>query len=112
MRGKGGERPADVIPLVRFALGQADELAPYAERVEARFAAWLADQEAAGRRFDGGQRRWLEAIRDHVARSLRIDPLDFEEVPFSQQGGLAAFAAAFGPEFSKVLDELNEVLVA
>lgn len=51
-------------------------------------------------------------IRDHVAGSLRIDPADFEEVPFRQRGGLGKVYDLFGDDLDTLLDELNEVLVA
>ena len=51
-------------------------------------------------------------IRDHVATSLRLDSDDFELVPFHDKGGLGKAHQLFGPDLPKVLDELNEVLVA
>lgn len=38
----------DVVSLVRFAFHQEDELVPFQSRVEERYAAWLAAQEASG----------------------------------------------------------------
>ena len=68
----------DLVSLVRFALHQDDELVPFPEQVEARFAAWLAAAGGRGRRFTAEQRAWLELIRDHIAASLRIEPDDFD----------------------------------
>lgn len=48
--------------------------------------ATVAGQEKNGKRFTGEQRQWLEAIRDHVAASLTIEPDDFEFEPFVQRG--------------------------
>jgi type I restriction enzyme R subunit len=112
VRGSGGKMLTDIVALVRFALHQLDELAPFREGVDARFAAWLAGQEAAGRRFTAEQRRWLDAIKDHIAASYRIELDDFEYTPFAQNGGLGRVYQVFGDELNGLLDELNEVLAA
>ena len=113
VRGAGGRRLwTDIVSLVRYALHQEDELAPYPERVTARFGDWLASQEAGGRRFTDEQHEWLELIRDHIAANLAIDRDDFDMVPFNQRGGLGKVYALFGEELNPLLDELNEVLAA
>jgi type I restriction enzyme R subunit len=113
VRGAGGRRLwTDIVSLVRFALHQEVELAPYPERVAARFRDWVAQQEAGGRRFTAEQREWLELIRDHIAANLAIDLDDFDMVPFNQKGGLGKVYALFGEELNPLLDELNEVLAA
>jgi type I restriction enzyme, R subunit len=112
VRGSGARVVADLVSLVRFALHQENELAPYPEAVQARFEAWLADQESHGRRFTAEQRQWLEAIRDHIATSLRIERDDFDQTPFSEKGGLGRFYEVFGEEMDRVIEELNEVLAA
>jgi type I restriction enzyme R subunit len=104
------ERVADLVSLVRFAVGQSDTLAPFEETVRERFAAWLAAQESAGRVFTTEQKRWMEMIRDHVAASLAVEADDFEYVPFSELGGLGAAYAAFGDTLYPLLEELNTVL--
>ena len=91
---------------------QEDELAPYPERVAARFRDWLDRQEVGVRSFTAEQREWLELIRDHIAANLAIDLDDFDMVPFNQRGGLGKVYALFGEELNPLLDELNEVLAA
>jgi type I restriction enzyme R subunit len=54
----------DIVSLVRFAIHQQDELHPFEEDVNARFARWMAQQQGKGRKFIDEQRQWLEAIRD------------------------------------------------
>lgn len=41
----------DLVSLVRFTLGQDDELVPYAKTVQHRYAGWLRQQEQAGATF-------------------------------------------------------------
>lgn len=103
---------SDVVSLVRYALHQDPQLVPFAERVNERFARWLAEQETRGRTFTAEQRLWLEAIRDHVSANLEIAMDDFEYAPFNTLGGAGKAFKLFGAELGKVMDELNEVLAA
>ena len=113
VRGAGTQRLfTDVVSLVRFALHQDGELVPYAERVNERFAAWMLQQENAGRRFTDEQRKWLEAIRDHVGGSVEIGIDDLEQVPFKRFGGMGKAYKVFGEGIEGLLAELNEALAA
>ena len=51
VRGSGPRVLSDIVSLVRYAIGQADELAPFEDAVRQRFQGWLAMQETAGRAF-------------------------------------------------------------
>ena len=86
VRGSGQRTLADIVSVVRYAIGGADELVPFADGVHDRFQGWLAMQETARRAFTPEQRRWLEDIRDHIAGSVSIEMGDFEYAPFNQQG--------------------------
>ena len=112
VRGSGQRVLADIVSLVRFAIGEEDELIPFADQVHERFQGWLAMQQTGGRDFTEEQLRWLEAIRDHIAGSVSIEPRDFQFAPFSQRGGLARAHALFGDDLSGLLEELNLELVA
>ncbi len=112
VRASGGKVLADIVSLVRFALHQEGELAPYRDKVSQRFAAWLSTQESNGHKFNPEQRQWLEAIRDHIAESLTIESDDFEYVPFAQRGGLGKAMNLFGKDLQSILNELNEALAA
>jgi len=106
------KRFADLIPLVRFALQQQPVLAPFADSVAERFGRWLKVKADAGIVFTPEQMTWLEAIRDHIATSLSIEPDDFDYAPFSQRGGLGKVHQLFGEQLPVLLDELNEALAA
>jgi type I restriction enzyme R subunit len=112
VRGSGGKVLADIVSLVRFALHQEGELRPYREQVSHRFTEWMEEQEKSARKFTAEQTQWLEAIRDHIATSLAIEPDDFEYVPFSQRGGLGKARALFGDNLAPLLAELNSRLAA
>ncbi len=110
--GAGGDALVDLVALVRHEITPGETLAPLADQVEARFRDWLAERESRGQTFTPEQRRWLDAIKDHIATSLAVDRDDFEYAPFSQMGGLGAVYGAFGEDLGAVLDELNERLAA
>ena len=111
VRGSGPRVLSDIVSLVRYAIGQADELAPFEDAVQ-RFQGWLAMQETAGRAFTPEQVRSLEDIRDHIAGSFSIDMSAFQYAPFSQHGGLGQAYNLFGEKLAPLLDELNLELVA
>jgi type I restriction enzyme R subunit len=103
----------DLVSLVRFAMQQTNELAPYPERVQANFKAWLAQhQQTNNNPFTQEQQHWLEMIRDHIAANLGIEIDDFEYAPFNTQGGLGKVHQLFGAELPKVIEELNRELAA
>jgi type I restriction enzyme R subunit len=112
VRGSGTRVLTDLVSLVRFALGQDDELVAYPELVRERFDAWLLQQENAGRTFTAEQRAWLERIRDHIAGSMGITPDDFAYTPFVEHGGLGRASLVFGGDLRPLLDELTEALAA
>ena len=112
VRGSGQRQLADIVSLVRYAIGEADELAPFADRVHERFQGWLAMQEIAGRAFTAEQVQWLEAIRDHIVGSVSLELDDFQYPPFNQRGGLHRAYTLFGDELPQLLEKLNLELVA
>ena len=112
VRGSGQRVLADVVSLVRYAIGESEELAPFADGVHQRFEGWLAMQPSAGRSFTDEQIRWLELIRDHIAGSVSVEMGDFQYAPFNQQGGLGKAYELFGDRLPEVIEELNAGLVA
>ncbi len=103
----------DLVSLVRFAMQQTNELAPYPERVQANFKAWLAQHHQTDtNKFTQEQQHWLEMIRDHIAANLGIEIDDFEYAPFNTEGGLGKVHQLFGAELPKVIEELNRELAA
>lgn len=112
VKGAGPQKfLTNIISLIRFAIGISDVLEPFPETVNQRFDQWLLEQEKLGRTFTPTQREWLEMIKDHIAASVSIEIYDLQNMPFSQRGGLLKAYDLFG-ELDKLLEELNEVLVA
>ena len=114
VRGAGEKRLlTDLVQLVRHAIHEADELAPYREDVERRFYEWLGRQERAGRTFTAEQVEWLEMIRDHVAVNLDVRPDDLWRSPFEERGGAVRAKAVFdGADLGALLSEINDALAA
>lgn len=112
VRGTPQRVLADLISLVRFTIGEANELAPFAETVQERYDAWLTAQQKAGRIFSIDQKQWLAMIRDHIATSLQIEMDDFDDVPFHEKGGRMKVYTLFGEELPNLIAELNGALAA
>jgi type I restriction enzyme R subunit len=112
VRGKGGQQLVDVIALVRHAINPQTPLAPVGMTVEERYQQWITEKQAAGTAFTADQRKWLDAIKDHIASSLNIEQDDLEEVPFNQIGGMGRAYELFGDQLNAILDELNMRLAA
>lgn len=112
VRGKGGKKLVDVIAMVRHAIDPNTQLAPVDMTVEERYQQWIAEKQSAGVVFTADQRKWLDAMKDHIAASLNIEQDDLEEVPFNTIGGLGRAYELFGDELAAILDELNMRLAA
>ena len=112
VRGAGSERLlTDLISLVRHAVQLEDELVPYPEQVQRRYAQWLADQEAAGRAFTQPQRWWLDRIAERIGIDLAVTAETFAYGEFYDRGGLFGVVRALGPGWMQVVQEMNEALV-
>ena len=112
VRGKGGRQLVDVIALVRHAMDPNTPLAPVGVTVQERYQQWMSEKQSSGVMFTADQRKWLDAIKDHIAASLNIEQDDLEEVPFNSIGGLGRAYELFGDKLNAILDELNERLAA
>ena len=102
----------DLVRLVRFALGQEDDLVPYADLVAERYGAWLLQQEQAGALFTAEQRWWLDRIADTVAESAGVTADDLDAAPFTERGGVDGAVRDLGPGVAELLETLNEELTA
>ncbi len=112
VRGSGHRVNTDLVSLVRFTLGEAEELVSYPDLVNERFEAWLLQQSNSGRLFSQEQAAYLELIKDRIATNLGIAPTELMAPPFSSQGGLGKARQLFGTELSSLLDELTQALAA
>ncbi len=102
----------DLISIIRFEMGYVDNLSPFADRVNYNFMQWTFRRNTGAVHFTEEQMEWLRLIKDHVITSLSIELSDLDLTPFGRYGGLSAFYDAFGDEYEKILEEINEELVA
>jgi type I restriction enzyme R subunit len=111
VKGSGGSQLADLVNLVRHAIQPSMSLAPYADTVRQRYAAWLAEKNA-NTKFTREQHEWLDRMAEHIATSLEIRPDDFQDGWFGQHGSLGRAHVLFGDRLHPLLAELNERLAA
>ncbi len=112
VRGSGRRAATDLVSLVRYALGNSDELVAYPDLVNERFKIWLNQQRTAGTDFTDDQLAYLGLIKDRIASSLRINLADLQSPPFSDRGGLGKARQLFGSDLNLLLDDLTEALAA
>jgi type I restriction enzyme R subunit len=102
----------DLVSLVRFTLGEDDELVPYADKVRERYGTWLAQQEQAGVRFTGHQRWWLDKIAEVIATAAGFSADELDNAPFVERGGIDGAVRDLGPEAASYLQQLNQELTS
>jgi type I restriction enzyme R subunit len=111
VRKSKSQTTADLVSLVRFALGLESELIPFAEVVEERYTAWLLSQEQSGVRFTVEQRWWLDRIKDYISQGVSFDEDALEAAPFTEHGGTDGILQEFSNP-AALIDQLNQELSA
>jgi type I restriction enzyme R subunit len=112
VRGSGGRMLTDIVALVRYTLHQDDELIPFRDQVETRFAAWLQAQMQNGVTFTADQMQWLTWMKENIASELGIGPQSFEYTPFVEHGGIGKAVQVFGDRLTPLMDDLTQALAA
>lgn len=110
VRGSGGRMLTDIVALVRFTLHHDEELVPFRDQVETRFAAWLEAQKQKGVTFTADQLQWLTWMKENIASELGIRAESFEYTPFVEHGGIGKAVQVFGDRLAPLMDELTEAL--
>jgi type I restriction enzyme, R subunit len=112
VRGSGGRMLTDIVALVRYTLHQDEQLVPFRDQVETRFAAWLAAQKQEGVTFTADQLQWLTWMKENIASEMGIRAESFEYTPFVEHGGIGKAAQVFGDRLTPLMDELTQALAA
>ena len=102
----------DLVSLVRFTLGQMNELVPYVQLVEERYAGWLLQQENLGVKFTDNQKWWLDRIKDAISQSAHFDVKDLEMSPFTERGGTDGVLAELGNSVTELIESMNMELAS
>ncbi len=102
-----------LVSLIRNITGIDKQLTVYDKTVDKNFQQWILKQNAGQHnRFTDEQMQWLRMIKDYIATSFHIERDDFELNPFNAVGGLGKMWQLFGDDTDKIINELNEELVA
>ncbi|MDP2176484.1 MAG: DEAD/DEAH box helicase family protein [Bacteroidota bacterium] len=101
-----------LVSLLRKAIGLDEWLTAYDTTVDRNFQEWVFKKQAGTLKFNKAQMQWLRMMKDYIASSFSIEKDDFDLSPFNAEGGLSKMWALFGEETDKIINELNEVLVA
>ena len=113
VRGNPAGTLADIVMLVRYALGQSETLEPLPSLVAGRFNLWLGREEKAGRSLYRRAAGLADGDPRSLAVNIEIRPEDMMDAPeFSARGGIVRARALFGARLPALLDELTDVLVA
>jgi type I restriction enzyme R subunit len=109
-----GEALTNLISLVRFAIGQQPELAPFPELARQRFSNWLRQQEdISGKAFTNEQRAFLNHIANEIGANAALTESDLDHGMLKSRGGLPRALALFGKDhLPTLLEELNTALAA
>ncbi len=110
-------RPKDeltaLVSLIRRITGIDKSLKAFDSTINKNFQQWIFKQNAGQHnRFTPEQIEWLKMIKDHIVSSYHLEPDDLDCTPFDAKGGRGKMYQLFGDEMQKIIDELNEILVA
>ena len=115
-RGSSGTRTqhslTDLVSLLRYTVGVDDELVPYADRVQEKYAGWLAQQAQAGATFSETERWWLDRMVAVIAASAGLTADDLDEAPFTERGGVDGALRDLGDTAGDLIEALNAELTA
>jgi len=107
--GGGAARVDDLVSLVRHAVQLDDELVPYPERVQRRYADWLAAQQSEGGLSHpnnaGGWIKWRRTSESIWKSMLRISITASSSIAATGCGVTHVWSAV-----EELLDELNQAL--
>jgi type I restriction enzyme R subunit len=115
--GYKGQHPINeltaLVAVIRRVCEIDKTLSTYDATVRRNFQNWMLKRHAgAGEKFNEEQMRWLQMIRDHIISSFHFERDDLEMAPFDSQGGLGKMYQLFGADMDKLIEEMNEELVA
>jgi len=102
-----------LVSLIRRVTKIDKNLQAYDKVVDKNFKNWIFKQNAGEhKRFNQEQMNFLRMIKEQIATSFHMEVDDLDYTPFDSLGGKGKMWQLFGEEVNKIIDELNEVLVA
>ena len=102
----------NVIQLIRFALGQDDELKPFDKVATARYNLWLGRMKQRGIVFTPEQMDWLNEIKNFIVYNSSMTEKDIQET-LSDKGGILKAHRVFDSllPIPVLLTNLNNALI-
>jgi type I restriction enzyme R subunit len=102
-----------LVSLIRRVCGIDQQLTAYDRTVDENFKRWIFEKNAGKHnRFTEEQMNWLRMLKEHATNSFHIEADDLDYTPFDAKGGRGRMWQLFGEEMNRIIDELNEALVA
>jgi len=102
-----------LVSLIRRVTKIDKTLKAYDKVVDKNFQNWIFMKNAGEhKRFNDEQMDFLRMIKEHIATSFHIEFDDLDYTPFDSLGGKGKMWQLFGEEMNKIIEELNEALVA
>ncbi|MTI86588.1 MAG: DEAD/DEAH box helicase [Balneolaceae bacterium] len=116
VKGANGTSPKNeliaLVSLIRTASGIDEQLTPYDKTVNKNFQDWIFAKHAGKPKFSEEQMNWLRMIKDHIATSVHFSKDDLDYAPFDAKGGIGKMYQLFGDVIDRIIEEMNEELVA
>jgi len=102
----------NVIQLIRFALGQDNELKPFDSVATARYNLWLGRMKQRGLVFTPEQLDWLNEIKNFIVYNSSMTEKDIQET-LSDKGGILKAHRVFDSllPIPALLTNLNNALI-
>lgn len=100
----------NIVQLVRFAIGQDENLEDFSAAANSRFELWKGRQIKRGVEFSPEQQQWLEEIKNYIVSNAYIELNDVQEY-LGHKGGIIKARQVFGQDLQPILDDLSLALV-
>ena len=100
----------NIVQLVRFAIGQDENLEDFSSVANSKFELWKGRQIKRGVQFTEEQQQWLEEIKNYVVSNAYIELSDIQDY-LGHKGGIIKAKQVFGQELQPILDDLSLALV-
>jgi type I restriction enzyme R subunit len=97
---------ADIISIIKHAV-TGEPLITAQERVDRAMSDVME-----GKTFTLEQEKWLQLIRDHLARNLLVEKDHFSTIPFSRYGGWKRADSDFEGKLEELILNINEAVLA
>ncbi len=100
----------NIVQLVRFAIGQDENLEDFSAAANSRFELWKGRQIKRGVEFSPEQQQWLEEIKNYIVSNAYMELNEVQDY-LGHKGGIIKARQVFGQELQPILEDLSLALV-